>query len=153
MTTYALEVRRLAVRLVAFDGEARGVDLFLRSGSERRPGAERLGDRLNDPATLFLASDADGEVELVQLAWVAYVDCGAALPEADEMIAEGASRATVELELVSGEMLAGELLYELPAARSRVLDLLNSPTTRFILMRCAERWLYVQRGAVVRARA
>ena len=151
--SYAIEVQRVGARLVAWDGKATSARFFLRTASEHHAGPETLLDRLNDPHTQFLACEIDGRVELVRLAWIGFVEVEGELPEVREREEVGACHQAVELILVSGEVLAGELLYLLPPDSSRVSDLLNSPGERFLLLRSAGRTHVVNRDAVARVRS
>lgn len=150
---YTIDVDRLAISLVLRRGERLEGQFFLRSVGERHRGPETLGDRLNDPLTHFLPCEIEGRVELIRLSGLAYLEHEGRLPEVDAEAALGAQRAPVELILDSGEALRGELLYILPPERHRVLDHLNSPELRFLLLRQENRTLYVHREAVLRARS
>lgn len=150
---YTIHVDRLPVTLVLRHGERLGGEVFLRSVGERHSGPETLGDRLNDPATHFLACAIGDRVELVRLTGLAYIEHEGRLPEVETEAALGAHREPVELILDSGEELSGELIYILPPERHRVLDHLNSSELRFLLLRQADRTLYVLREAVLRARS
>jgi hypothetical protein len=148
----AVEVRDVPLRIVAFDGRAVAGSLFLHLVGERGRRPERLADRLNDPEVRFVPVRLEGRVELLNLAWVAYVAAPGRLPEIADREAVGCRSAHVELELAGGAELAGDLLYELPAGHARVSDLLNSPGERFLLLVTPDETLFVHRAAIVRAR-
>ena len=148
--SYAVQVAPLAVRLVDFQGRSSDGTVFLHGPGERAGDAETLGGRLNDPRAPFLPFRAGDRLELVHLEWVAYVETAASLPEVELRREIGARRARVELELVTGERLAGEFVYVLPAGGSRISDLLNGGGERFLLLVDGETTRYVQRRALVR---
>lgn len=151
--SYSINFNRLPVRLATLTLETFDANLFLRSVSERRPGAETVGDRLDDPATLFLPFEIDEGTELFRVSGIAYVEYAGPLPEVEAEGAMGAKRPWVELVLTTGETLAGELLYILPPGRHRVLDHLNDPEVSFLRMRRPpEATLYVNKAAVLRVR-
>jgi len=150
--SYAVHVQRQAVRMVTFDGKAADGDLYLQAfGPSGR--AQTLCERLNDPAALFVPFQGRGGLELAHLHWVAYFEVAGLAPEVQQRLDVGACREKVELELVSGETLRGELVYERPPESRRISDLLNAPEERFLLLVAAERTLYVHRQALLRARS
>jgi hypothetical protein len=149
MSEYRLAVRRRQVRLVGFDGSSAEATLYLRSPSARDARSETLLERLNALDGEFLPCESEGEMTLVNLAWIAYVETD---PEAGAAEDPGVRRAPAELELVTGESLAGELVYAAQPGRARVSDVLNSASDRFVRLDGAlER--YVRRGAVLRVRS
>lgn len=150
--SYVLEVNRLPVWLVELDGQRIEARFFLHTVSERRGGPETLEDRLNEPNTHFLPFEIQGEVALIHLHRLAYVEFAGRLPEVEEKERVGACRQAVELDLVFGETLSGELLYELPPGKSRVLDLLNTPAERFLLLVNEGLTRYVNREGLIRVR-
>jgi hypothetical protein len=147
----AVQTRGLSLRFVGFDGRAREVELFLHAVGERTAHPESIDDRLNG-GFAFVPVRAEGGVELVNLDHVAYVVAPGEVPEIAERDEVGASRERVELDLVHGETLAGELVYTLPPGHARVSDLLNSPTERFLLLVSPGETRYVHRASVVRVR-
>jgi hypothetical protein len=148
----AVEVRDVPLRIVAFDGRAIAGSFFLHLVGDHGGRPETVGDRLNDPETRFVPVRVEERVELLHLAWIAYVACPGELPEVAEREAVGCRRERVELELAGGARLAGELLYALPPGHARVSDLLNTAGERFLLLLAAGETLFVNRAAIVRAR-
>jgi hypothetical protein len=148
MSEYTLAVRRRAVRLVGIDGSSAPALLFLRATTARGPREETLQERLNALDGEFLPCESDAQFSLVNLAWIAYVEC------VDRNLYEpelGLRRAAAELDLVPGETLAGELVYVARPGRARASDILNSASDRFVRFDGrAER--YVRRGAILRVR-
>lgn len=145
----AVAVKRQSARIVGCDGSASQVVLFLHSTSSRGPRPETVGERLNALEGEFLPCELDGGVVLLNLQWVAYVEC----PEGgcDES-AEGERKVRVELDLVSGETLSGELHFAARPGRARVSDLLNSSSERFVHLTAGAVHRYVRRESIVRVR-
>jgi hypothetical protein len=150
--SFALEVHPVPVRLIDFVGRQSTAEIFLRSVGERHPGPERLLDRLNDPAADFMAATVEGRIELFQLSWIACVEVEGRAPELSGEELPGATTHRVELELVGGRGLEGELVYARPAGQSRVSDFLNATPDRFFPLVFDDRTCYVNRRAVVRVR-
>lgn len=148
----ALEVREIHLRIVDMRGEVSSGAIFLHTIGELGVRPEPLVERLNDTAARFVPIRRDGGVELLHLAWVAYVAALGRAPEVAAREAIGAQHASVELELASGEQLTGELVYLRPAGSSRVSDLLNGAGERFLMLVTQEETLFVNRDAIVRAR-
>jgi hypothetical protein len=149
MSEYTLAVRRRAVRLVGFDGSSAEATLFLRATSARGPREESLHERLNALDGEFLACESGDQIALINLAWIAYVECAA---EPGEEAEPAMRRTRAELDLVTGESLAGELVYSARPGRARVSDLLNSTSDRFVRLD-GDFQRYVRRGAILRVRS
>lgn len=152
MSDYALAVRRRAARLFGFDGSSANAQLYLRDATARGPSPETVAERLNALDGEFLPCEIGGETALVNLEWIAYVECPAgAEPARPEDAA--CRRAPVDLELVTGETLAGDLVFVARPGRARVSDLLNSTSDRFLHLVTAGVDRYVRRGAILRVRS
>ncbi|HVS12703.1 MAG TPA: hypothetical protein VMV46_02170 [Thermoanaerobaculia bacterium] len=150
--SFVIETRAAPLRIVLFDGRAIDCTLFLHLRAEGGSGHQRVSDRLNDRRTSFLPVRVGEAVELVHLAWVAY----AASPdrgEIEEQESLGARRESVELEVVGGKRLAGELLQMGRPGFERVSDVLNDGGDRFLLVWSGAETLYVQRSAIVSVRS
>lgn len=151
--TLAVPVRKLAVQLVDLRGERSSAVVFLHAVSSRDPRPETLGDRLNAPDARFLPCQIGEKVELVQLAWISYLEVPGTLAEVDALRAVGAHEEDLDLELAHGERVSATMLYEARVGRDRVSDVLNAEGAEFLLFLDGERTLYVRRGAMVRVRA
>lgn len=149
-----IQVSRQAGTVVTRQGKELALEAFLHAGSDLHPGAETLLDRLNHPAERFLPCRIGGldDGELLSLEQVAYVVPAEPAPELESMTELGAHRELTRLELVTGEVLEGELVYLAPAQRRRLSDLFNYPTEPFLLMIVDDGHRYVHRDAVVRVR-
>lgn len=149
----ALETREAPVRIVELDGRQTEGALFLHTLGDQESRLETISRRLNDVEATFLPVRVNGGIDLVHLAWVAYVAADGRSGDVGRLEEVGARRAPVTLELAHGETVTGELLYAAPADQSRVSDLLNSGGERFLLLLAPDSTLYVHRAAIRRARA
>lgn len=140
------------VRVCDLRGERFEADIFLHEDSNRRPGPETLEDRLNDPQTRFMPCQIAEEVHLVHLDRIAWVEEEGTSPRTAELLEMDAARTPVELTLTFGEVVAGDLVYLLPEARSRPSDALNLSRDPFLLLVTPESTRYVHRAAVLRVR-
>lgn len=151
--TVAVEVTPLPVRVMLADGETLHVLVFLHTSSDRRLGPQSLGERLRDANTFFLPCVVGRGVELVNLEHVVWVQVPRDLPGvADELAELPSLDAKVDLDLLHGERLSGELRYSLPPGHCRISDLFNSETERFVLLTTDRHAIYVNRRAVVRVK-
>lgn len=148
----AIEVTPLDV-VVRSNGSSRPTTLFLRTASERHLGAETLAERLADPHTTFLPAESDGEVELVNLDRIEWIEARTAeLEEVGTLLDEGAHRQPVRCELAGGETVVGELLYHAPSGAARISDVVNDPNRRFLLVLTGDEARYVVRTRIHRIR-
>ncbi len=153
MPQLALAVERRVVRLVGYDGSSSQALVALAAASSRAAGPETLLERLNDPRTRFIPCEIDGDVSLVNLDWIAYLESpGGQAPELRAADRRGAAAAEVELDLVSGESLGGALRFDPAPGRARPLDALGRDGERFLLLATGTSTLYVNAAAVLRVR-
>lgn len=150
-TAFGIASSLLPARVVLLWGEAIAGSLYLRDASSPSGEPEILGARLNEAGVSFLPFSTDHRTELVRLAAVAYVEHPGKLPEVAHLQRLGATAHPVEVELMTGEILRGELLGFGPPNRSRLSDLLNSEAT-FLPFLDRDRTLYVNREAMARVR-
>ena len=141
----------LPVRLVLQWGESVSGALFLRKAPSPQREPETVGARLNEPDAQFLPFAAAGRVELVRLAAVAYLEHAGELPEVARLRELGAAAEPVEIELLTGETVEGELLAIARPDRRRLSDLLNRGET-FLPLVSSGRVLFVNRDAMARVR-
>lgn len=142
----------IPVRFILQWGEARPGGLFLRELHMATGQPESVGGRLNDPDVQFVPFSVHGTVELVRLGAVAYLEHLGELPEIERLLDTGARREAVAIELMTGELIRGELLAYAPPERARLSDVLNQPE-RFFPVLAQGRTLYVNRDAVTTVRA
>ena len=139
------------MRAVTLAGSELHGQLFLHAAADSGGRLQTISARLAEGAR-FLPLSVAGKVELVRADWIAYLEVAGATPEIAELEEIGASRAAVELELVTGETLGGDLLYLLPPGSNRVSDLLNAPAPHFLLLAAEGLTRYVRRDALARVR-
>ncbi len=113
---------------------------------------QTVANRLNEAETRFLPFEIENQATLVKLSSIAAVELLEEPPEVSFLAQVGGSRTAVELVLRTGRHLEGELLYEAPEDKRRVLDLLNTTDKRFVLMFSGERYYLVQRDAIDQVR-
>ena len=152
MPVLQLPVERRTVRLSGFDGSEADAIVALQAASASGTGAETLLERLNSATGLFLPCEIEGQVSLVHLAWIAYLETAREPREIERLERSGARRGRVEADLISGETVAGELLFQPLPGRERVLDALSTEGEPFFLLLGADRARYVHRAAVLRVR-
>lgn len=147
-----IEVARESVRVVTRGGAKFLAEVYVHQASDLHPGTETLLDRLNHPHERFLPCRVGGRKELLHLAQIAMIEQDAKPPELEALDDLGAQHEAAEVELVTGQVLRGDLVYLAPAERRRISDLLNQPKDTFLLMTIGETTRYVHRGAIVRVR-
>lgn len=151
-TPFTIASDLLPVRLILEWGEARAGALFLRDTHAATGEPESLGARLNEEGVRFVPFSCHGAVELVHLAAIACVEHQGELPEIARLVELGARREPVTIELMTGEVLRGDLLAYAPPDRSRLSDLLNR-VDRFFPLVSAGRTVYLHREAVATVRS
>lgn len=152
MQELALAVERREVRLVGYDGSAsRAVITLARTGS-RGAGPETLLERLNAPRADFLPCEIEGEMALINLSWIAYLEVAGDALDSAARERRGARRAPVSVDLVSGETLEGEIQFEPAPGRERVLDALTGGDGPFVPLLGESGVRYLRKSAVLRAR-
>jgi hypothetical protein len=150
LESYKLGVAGIAAEVVLWNGESVATSFYLRLASAQGIGRETLGERLNDPETRFLPCKIDDRVELLSLKWISYLRVPGILPEVVQREELGAVRQRARVAVQSGYVLEGEFLSMLPAARSRLSDLLNACSERFLLFLAPAAVLYINRDTIVR---
>jgi hypothetical protein len=147
-----IDVAREPGRVVTRAGHKFLAEVFVHQSSDLHPGSETLLDRLNHPRERFLPCRVGGRDELLHLDQLAMIEQDDPPPELTALDELNAFHEGMEMELVTGQTLRGELVYLAPSGRSRISDLLNHPTDRFLLTITGEVYRYVHLGAVVRVR-
>lgn len=150
--SYAIDVTRIPVRLKTLQGEDIEGAVFVHPVGHADFRPESVGDRLNDPEMRFLPCDVDGERQLVRLSSISYVVMTEPTPEVEVLEAVGATRASAELWLRSGDRLAGDLLYEAERGEERISDMLNRSRSRFLVLLDQETTYFVQCDAIDRVK-
>lgn len=148
----AVAVAPVGVRVSDGQGRCFDAEIFLHEEGERRAGRETLEDRLNDPDGRFLPCRIDGEMQILHLDRLAWMELDGVAPEVARRQEMEARRTAVELVLTTGEHLEGDLVYLLPEARSRPSDVLNRSDAPFLVLLASDATRYVHRSAVLRVR-
>jgi hypothetical protein len=146
-----LEVSGVVARVVPIHGEPLEAVFFLRPTGAQGRTSETLGERLAEPGVRFIPTEIDGGISFLRLSSLAYVEHFGELTELARLAELGAWREPVEISLVSGERLSGDLVYLMPPDRRRVSDLLND-AGRFLLLVDDNYARYVNRDAIEQVR-
>ena len=146
-----LKVAGVTAKVVKIRGDTVEVVFFLRPTGAQGRSTETLGDRLAEPGARFIPVEIDERINFLNVATIAYVEHFGELSEMAKFAELGAWREPVEITLVSGEELTGDLVYLLPPERRRVSDLLNEEG-RFVLLVEDALVRYVNRDAIARVR-
>jgi hypothetical protein len=102
------------------------------------------------PARLKGFDGDSARVALVNFSWIAHLEGDAPAAGEDE---PGLRRAPAELDLVSGERLAGDLVYVARPGRARVSDILDAARNRFVRFASPGFERFVRRHAILRVRS
>lgn len=145
-----LEVDRLAVLLASLAGDKRRTTFFVPVPDSVTSPFSCLTAQLDDPAIEFLPCRIDERTSLIRCDWIAYVEVESDRVDWVALEQAGGISTAIELDLVTGERLAGHLMMEGPEYARRVSDYLNRSTIRFVLLRTSAAAFYVNRRAVAR---
>ncbi|HEY8174769.1 MAG TPA: hypothetical protein VIF32_03670 [Gemmatimonadaceae bacterium] len=128
MSEYRIEKLRRPLTVVLTDGSRLEGDVFLRPMTRFRSRPEEPSDLLND-AEPFFALVRDGKVVLVSKSNVALAET---LVGEEEEFDLGSLGIPVEVTLNDGSVHAGSIFLETRSDRPRLLDFLNSYSSRFL---------------------
>lgn len=153
-TDFRVPKIRVTVELGILGGEGRRVDLFIADYRRNAPVRQSVIDLLEEDTEFVPAVDESGTslFNKSSLSFVAISLRGGELPVEESSDDEQPlfdRRVAVEVELVGGRRLRGELLYSPPPGRSRVVDHLNG-LTRFFRLWTSERVYLVNKNHVLR---
>jgi len=149
---YSIDVHSISARLVDDEGHGEEASFFVPGAAGDGFDAGSLLSRLNDPKTRFLPCRIVGHVELVQVDRIAYIEFRERLLDLSRLREVGAQKMPVTLRLADHESVSGHLIYEAPAIRSRVSDLLNRDEPRFLILSSPGIIRLIHRRAVLRVR-
>ena len=136
-----------AAEVVCADGRVLRGRVFLPAAAESHPGALRMAEWLEEPGCFFpFLPDGEGRPVLLSKQQLIVVTVAASVE--DETADSGVERKRIRVEC--GVLrLEGEVVIDMPASHSRVLDLLNRPGD-FLALRNGDHNLFVRTSRIVR---
>jgi len=136
-----------AAEVVCADGRVLRGRVFLPAAAESHPGALRMAEWLEEPGCFFpFLPDGEGRPVLLSKQQLIVVTVAASVE--DETADSGVERKRIRVEC--GVLrLEGEVVIDMPASHSRVLDLLNRPGD-FLALRNGDHNLFVRKSRIVR---
>lgn len=142
--------RRVTAQVRLVDGSRYSFDFFLAESTDENAGPERLSDLLNVTQE-FIPAIETGTGAMILLARDKIVL--ARVPPAAELTVEAKVNPVsqeVELHVATNQTIRGQVTYELPQSRSRMIDFLNITPT-FISVATSDLIVLVNKHHVIRA--
>jgi hypothetical protein len=148
---HAFQVPRLlrAAEVLFADGRVLRGRVFLPAAAESHPGAMRAEEWMNDPSPFFpFLPDGEGRPVILNKLQLVVISVSAS---ADRDGAEGEVGAPLRrVRVECGALrLEGDVLIDMPANHSRILDLLNRPGA-FLTVREGDRHHLVRKSRITR---
>jgi hypothetical protein len=138
-----------AAEVLGTDGRILRGRVFLPAAAESHPGAMRAEEWMNDPASFFpFLPDGEGRPVILNKQQIAVVTVAASADHDEAMDQAGAPVRRVRVEC-GALHLEGDVLVDMPANHSRILDLLNRPGA-FLNLREGERHHLVCKSRITR---
>jgi hypothetical protein len=138
-----------AADVICSDGRVLRGRVFLPATAESHSGAMRAEEWMNDPSLFFpFLPDGEGRPVILNKSQVVVVTVAAAADrdDAQEQVGPPLKRVHVECGALR---LEGDVLVDMPANHSRILDLLNRPGA-FLNVREGDRHHLVRKSAITR---
>jgi hypothetical protein len=129
MSDYRIEKVRRRVEVTLANGRRLEGDVFVQAYNRFRGGHEEPVDLLNDDSLFLPLVVESGEAYVVQKAQIATVVTP--LPEGDDAAERGVVGMRVEITLLDGSAHVGSIFPEVPADRTRLIDVLNDGVQSF----------------------
>lgn len=148
---HAFQVPRLlrAAEVLCADGRVLHGRVFLPATAESHPGAMRAEEWMNDVASFVpFLPDGEGRPVILNKQQITVVTVAASADRDEAMDQAGAPMRRVRVEC-GGLRLEGDVLVDMPANHSRILDLLNRPGA-FLNVREGERHHLVCKSRITR---
>jgi hypothetical protein len=123
MSDYHIEKVRRRVEVTLANGRRLEGDVFVQAYNRFRGGTEEAVDLLNDDSFFLPLVVDSGAAYLVQKTQIATVITS--LPEGDDAAERGVIGMRVEITLIDGSVHTGSIFPEVPADRTRLIDVLN----------------------------
>lgn len=143
--------RAVQVELHLYEVGPRRFELYLAEQGARDPRPESVVARLEDDAQFLPGRDVSEEewalVNKAAIVWADVPEEAAVLSLEEELYDH---RRPLEVELIGGGVLRGELLYSAPDNRARTVDYLNQPG-RFLRVFRGGGLALVNKGWILRA--
>jgi hypothetical protein len=149
--THGFQVPRLlrAAEVLCADGRILRGRVFLPAAAESHPGAMRAEEWMNDSAPFVpFLPDGEGRPVILNKQQITVVTVAASADRDEAMDQAGAPLRRVRVEC-GALRLEGDVLVDMPANHSRILDLLNRPGA-FLNVRDGERHHLVCKSRITR---
>ena len=149
--THGFQVPRLlrAAEVLCADGRVLRGRVFLPAAAESHPGAMRAEEWMNDSAPFVpFLPDGEGRPVILNKQQITVVTVAASADHDESMDETGAPVRRVRVEC-GALRLEGDVLVDMPANHSRILDLLNRPGA-FLNVRDGERHHLVSKSRITR---
>ncbi len=138
-----------AAEVLVADGRVLRGRVFLPATAASHPGAMRAEEWMNDPQPFFpFLPDGEGSPVILNKEQLVVVTVAASADRDETQDAVGAPMRRVSVEC-GALRLAGDVLVDMPANHSRLLDLLNRPGA-FLNVREGERHHLVSKARITR---
>jgi hypothetical protein len=138
-----------AAELLCADGRVLRGRVFLPATADSHPGAMRAEEWMNDPQPFFpFLPDGEGSPVILNKEQIVVVTVAASADRDDTLDEVGSPVRRVSVEC-GALRLTGDVLVDMPANHSRVLDLLNRPGA-FLNVRDGERHHLVAKARITR---
>ena len=138
-----------SAEVLSADGRVLRGRVFLPAAAESHPGAMRAEEWMNDPASFFpFLPDGEGRPVILNKQQLVVITVAASADRDETLDQVGVPLRRVRVEC-GALRLEGEVLVDMPANQSRVLDLLNRPGA-FLNVREGERHHLVRKAGITR---
>lgn len=148
---HGFQVPRLlrAAEVLCADGRVLRGRVFLPAAAESHPGAMRAEEWMNDPTSFVpFLPDGEGRPVILNKEQVTVVTVAASSDRDETLDQAGAPLRRVRVEC-GALRIEGEVVVDMPANHSRILDLLNRPGA-FLNVREGERHHLVRKSRITR---
>jgi hypothetical protein len=148
---HGFQVPRLlrSAEVLSADGRVLRGRVFLPAAAESHPGAMRAEEWMNDAASFFpFLPDGEGRPVILNKQQLVVITVAASADRDDALDQVGAPVRRVRVEC-GALRLEGEVVVDMPANHSRILDLLNRPGA-FLNVREGERHHLVRKSRITR---
>jgi hypothetical protein len=148
---HGFQIPRLlrAAEVLCADGRVLRGRVFLPATAASHPGAMRAEEWMNDPVTFFpFLPDGEGSPVILNKQQLVVITVAASADRDETLDAVGVPVRRVNVEC-GALRLSGDVLVDMPANHSRVLDLLNRPGA-FLNVRDGERHHLVAKARITR---